>query len=65
MLLIVGTLEGLGYEVQPDQVVVASLPIIFVATFFAFINSRFLARRLKAAAKTTGPSSTMEEASDV
>jgi uncharacterized membrane protein len=65
VLLIVGTLEGLGYEVQPDQVVVASLPIIFVATFFAFINSRFLARRLKAGAKTTGPSSTMEEASDV
>jgi uncharacterized membrane protein len=65
VLLIVGTLEGLGYDVQPDEVVVASLPIIFVATFFAFINSRLLAGRLKAGAGgATAPSST-EGGSDV
>jgi uncharacterized membrane protein len=64
VLLIVGTLEGLGYKVQPDEVVVACLPIIFVATFFSFINSRFLARRLQALAGTSGSAPT-GEASDV
>jgi uncharacterized membrane protein len=48
VLLIVGTLEGLGYSVQPDEVVVASIPMIIVASFFAFINSQFLARKLAA-----------------
>jgi uncharacterized membrane protein len=48
VLLIVGTLEGLGYNVQPDEVVVASIPMIVVATIFAFVNSQFLARRLAA-----------------
>ena len=67
VLLIVGTLEGLGYEVQPDEVVVASLPIIFVATFFSFLNSRFLARRLQAEPSAGGPTTTTTtgEASDV
>jgi uncharacterized membrane protein len=67
VLLIVGTLEGLGYDVQPDQVVVASLPVIFVATFFAFLNSRVLAGRLKAGAggPTTPTASTTEGGSDV
>jgi uncharacterized membrane protein len=64
VLLIVGTLEGLGYDVQPDEVVVASLPIIFIATFFSFLNSRFLARRLEAGA-SPGSSSTTTGASDV
>ena len=72
VLLIVGSLEAQGIQVQPDEIVVASLPIIFVATFFAYINSRLLARRLQRAAgtrgpgtTTSGPGSTTEEASDV
>jgi uncharacterized membrane protein len=65
VLLIVGSLEAQGIQVQPDEIVVASLPIIFVATFFAYINSRLLARRLRAKANTSGPGSTVEEASDV
>ena len=65
VLLIVGSLEAQNIQVQPDEIVVASLPIIFVATFFAYINSRFLARRLRANANTSGPGSTVEEASDV
>jgi uncharacterized membrane protein len=65
VLLIVGSLEAQGIQVQPDEIVVASLPIIFVATFFAYINSRLLARRLRAKADTSGPGSTVEEASDV
>ncbi|MFL6205962.1 MAG: 5-oxoproline transporter, DUF969 family subunit [Acidimicrobiales bacterium] len=65
VLLIVGTLEGLGYDVQPDQVVVASLPIIFVATFFSFLNSRALASRLKAGAGGAPAARTTEGGSDV
>jgi uncharacterized membrane protein len=65
VLLIVGTLEGLGYQVQPDEVVVASLPIIFIASFVSFLNSRVLATRLKAGAGTGGSATTSVEASDV
>ena len=66
VLLIVGTLEGLGYDVQPDEVVVASLPVIFIATFFAYLNSRVLAGRLRAGADgTTTTTSTTEGGSDV
>ena len=65
VLLIVGTLEGLVYQVQPDEIVVASLPMIFVASFFAFINSKFLARRLQRGAGTSRPTTSTEEVSDV
>ena len=55
----------LGYDVQPDEVVVASLPVIFIATFFAFINSRLLAGRLRAGAGGPTTASTPEGGSDV
>jgi uncharacterized membrane protein len=66
VLLIVGTLEGLGYDVQPDEVVVASLPVIFIATFISYLNSRMLRARLEAGAVGTGTSTaTTEGGSDV
>jgi uncharacterized membrane protein len=64
VLLILGTLEGLGYDVKPEEIVVASLPMIFIATFFSAINSRFLARRLQAGAGTSTSTTTTGEASD-
>jgi uncharacterized membrane protein len=65
VLLIVGTLEGLGYSVQPDEVVVASIPVILIATVFSYINSRLLAARLRAGAGGTAPAPTTEGGSDV
>ena len=47
VLLIVGTLQGLGYDVQPDEIVVASLPMIVIADVGRDINFRLLARRLR------------------
>ena len=49
VLLIVGTLENLGYDVKPELVVAASLPMIVIASIVAAINFWLQDRRLRAA----------------
>lgn len=54
VLLITGTMESLGYDVQPELVAAASLPMIVVAAVVAFFNFRILDGRLKRNATKTG-----------
>ena len=54
VLLIVGTMDSLGYQVKPELVAAASLPMIVIAAVVAAINFWVQDRRLKAqAAKAT------------
>ena len=46
VLLIVGTMESLGYDVQPELVAAASLPMIVVAAIVAWVNFSIQDRRL-------------------
>lgn len=59
VLLIVGTMENLGYDVAPEKVVAASLPMIVIAAIVAAINFWLQDRHLKAtgeaAESTTEP----------
>ena len=60
VLLIVGTLDGLGYSVGPEQVALASLPMIVIAAIAAAIHFLLLDRKLRrgapaAAAPEVGP----------
>jgi uncharacterized membrane protein len=48
VLLIVGTMENLGYDVRPELVVAASLPMIVIAAIVAAINFWLQDRRLQA-----------------
>ena len=58
VLLIVGTLTEAGYDVTPEKIVAASLPVIFIATIVVAIHFWRLDRKLTAAgaapAETTG-----------
>jgi uncharacterized membrane protein len=47
VLLIVGTLDSLGYSVSPEKVVAASLPMILIAAVVAAINFQIVGRRLR------------------
>lgn len=47
VLLIVGTLDSLGYKVSPEQVALASLPMIGIAAVVAAIHFWLLDRRLR------------------
>ncbi len=61
VLLIVGTLEGLGYDVSPELIAGASLPMIVIAFVVAFINFRVMGRRLQAGSKASPDASTPAE----
>lgn len=47
VLLIVGTLDSLGYKVSPEQVAIASLPVIGIAAVVAAIHFWLFDRRLR------------------
>lgn len=47
VLLIVGTLDSLGYPVSPEQIAFASLPMILIAAVVAGIHFWLLDRKLK------------------
>jgi len=47
VLLIMSTLQGLGYNVSPDEIAGASLPMIAIALVVATINFQLVARRLR------------------
>jgi len=57
VLLIVGTLEGLGYTVEATDIAGASLPIIVIAAVVAAIHFNLLGRRLKRNAAPEGTES--------
>jgi uncharacterized membrane protein len=46
VLLIVGTMESLGYDVKPELVAAASLPMIVIAAIVAGVNFSIVNRRL-------------------
>ena len=47
VLLIVGTLDSLGYKVSPEKIAGASIPMIVIASIVAAINFRIIGRRLQ------------------
>lgn len=47
VLLIVGTLDSLGYTVSPEKIAAASLPMIAIAAVVAAINFQIIGRRLQ------------------
>ena len=47
VLLIVGTLDGLGYPVSPEQIAFASLPMIVIAAIVAALHFLLLDRKLR------------------
>lgn len=49
VLLIAGTLTDLGYQVSPEKVAAASLPMIAIACVFAAVYFGILGRRLRRA----------------
>lgn len=55
VLLIVGTLDSLGYTVSPDEIAGASLPIIAIALVVAAINFQIVGRRLRRRSGHAGP----------
>lgn len=61
VLLIVGTMESLGHQVQPELVAAASLPMIVVAALVAWVNFSVQDRRLK---QSETPQATPKETVD-
>ena len=55
VLLIVSTLEGLGYKVSPEEVAIASLPMIGIAAVVAALHFLLLDRRLRRDGVADGP----------
>jgi uncharacterized membrane protein len=55
VLLIVGTLEAQGYDVSPEKIAGASLPIIVIAAIVAAINFQIVGRRLQRSSGVTRP----------
>jgi len=47
VLLIVGTLDSLGYSVSPEKIAAASLPMIVIAAVVAAINFQIVGRRMR------------------
>lgn len=64
VLLIVGTLEGLGYPVSPERIAAASLPMIAIAAIVAAINFQIVGRRLRGSGGGGTVQPVSEEASD-
>ena len=48
VLLIVGTLDSLGYDVSPERIAAASLPMIVIAAIVAAVHFQIMGRRLRA-----------------
>jgi uncharacterized membrane protein len=47
VLLVMSTLQGLGYDVSPEKIAGASLPMIAIALVVSTINFHLIARRLR------------------
>lgn len=58
VLLIVGTLDSLGYSVSPEKIAAASLPMIVIAAVVAAINFQIVGRRLRRNSANTKPVTT-------